>query len=133
MLPNDTRRKSPFNSIAQPHLGKEAGQHPSIRDAVRSGPLLCPHCGDHGISRIQKLLLGPIFSCRCSKCGGLWRISKWSIAVALASVVAIPILLVLSWVIHLLTPDKGSVLIVGFIATIVAAKTILHVVPVRKG
>lgn len=133
MLPDDTRRKSPFNSTAQSYLGKDAGQHPSVRNAVRSGPLLCPHCGDHGISSTQKLLLGPIFSCRCTKCGNLWRISKWSIAVALASIAAIPILLVLSWVTHVLTPGKGSVLIVGFVVTFVAAKTILHVVPVRKG
>lgn len=44
--------------------------------------LTCPHCGDHTINPLRKLLMGPVFEHRCSACRKHWAISHLSIAAA---------------------------------------------------
>jgi hypothetical protein len=131
-----TRQTRQINSRfnAQPKLQfvNENDRRQPGTNAGRSSALRCPHCNGAGISRIQKLLLGPVFTCRCTTCGGHWRISWWSVVVALISMAAIPVLLVLSWVNQLLNPGGGSVLAVGILVLTVSGFVVVYAVPVRR-
>jgi len=51
----------------------------------------CPHCQVGRISLVQKLLFGPIFRFRCTHCGNRWRVSHWSVVVALLAIAGTPV------------------------------------------
>ena len=60
---------------------------------------LCPHCGQHGIAAVRRLGLGPLYSARCTACGG-------QVGVPFKAVLAsVPLFLAL---ILAVLPEKGS-------------------------
>lgn len=50
--------------------------------------LKCPHCKKKGVSLVKKLLSGPAFEHRCSKCNRYWGVSHWAALASVTCVVA---------------------------------------------
>jgi len=91
----------------------------------------CPHCGAP-ISLFKKLFFGPIFRFRCANCGHHWRVSWWSVVVAILTILGFTILLLLSWITGLLLVIGPSAGLIGGLAVVIAGLAIAQLVPVRK-
>jgi hypothetical protein len=88
--------------------------------------LKCPHCGDNGVSPVKKLLLGPIFENRCTKCRKHWGISHWSVAAAAAGIIGYNAYL------YLASPTPLGAKIGLAVALVSVAVALIFLVPVVK-
>ena len=92
----------------------------------------CPHCHIGQISLAKKLLFGPLFSFRCAHCGQRWRVSYWSVVVAVLAIVGTPVLAVLSWSLGLVRPGAASLLVIAFLNFALSILAVTYWVPVRR-
>lgn len=92
----------------------------------------CPHCGIGRISLAKKLLFGPLFRFQCGHCGHRWRVSHWSVVVAILAIVGKPVLAVVFWSLGLARPGASSLLAIAFINFAVAILAVTFLVPVRR-
>lgn len=51
--------------------------------------LICPHCGEPGISRMRKFWMGPAVPATCQACGRKVGVSWWSMLAVIPMLVAI--------------------------------------------
>lgn len=122
--------------------------HPRQKDAwlatIQSSPtvtskrkgststLHCPHCHVARISLLKKLLFGPVFRFRCRQCGHHWRVSWWSVVVAILTISTFAVLLLLAWLSGLGRVLGPAANFISGLALVIGGLVIARLVPVRK-
>ena len=51
--------------------------------------LLCPYCGEPGVSRLRKMFLGPSILATCRVCGKKVGVPLWPVVMAVPFVIAV--------------------------------------------
>lgn len=92
----------------------------------------CPHCQVGRISLVKKLLFGPAFRFRCAHCGNRWRVSHWSVLVALLAIAGTPVEAGLALGLGLTKSGAVGLLGAAFLNFALAFLAMTFWVPVRK-